>query len=68
MGMTEYDRINRELSMHERGRGSHTVGISWITDRIDWAWKFRKITSDQKDELCDRVIAHLEDYGAYAVL
>lgn len=33
---------------------------SWITNRIDWCWKFRKITEQQKDELCDRIIAYFE--------
>ena len=60
MKLTEYERINRELTAHERGRGSICCNIDWIANRIEWAWKFRKITDAQKDELCDRVIAHLE--------
>ena len=60
MKLNEYEKINRELTAHERGRGSNYFSIDWIANRIDWAWKFRKITESQKNELCDRVIAYLE--------
>lgn len=30
--------------------------ISWITNRISWAWKFRKISEKEKDSLIERII------------
>lgn len=61
--LTEYERINQPLSMHERGRGSCAVGFDWILNRIVWARKFGKITQEQYDELLDRADAHVQDYG-----
>lgn len=31
--------------------------IYWCGQTIDWLWRFRKITEDEKNSLCDRVIA-----------
>ena len=36
------------------------LSISWCCDSIAWLWKWRKITAEEKDSLCDRMIAIME--------
>ena len=52
-----YEEINKALSSYEEYKAYHPYKLEWITDRIDWCWKWRKITEEQKNELCDRVIS-----------
>lgn len=52
-----YNDIDKAIKFYEDCRLYHTHDIDWICNRIDWCWKFRKITSDQKDQLCDRIIS-----------
>ena len=54
--MTVYEKIDRALHDHENHRYA-TRSLDSIADYINWAWKFRKITPEQKDEVCDRVCA-----------
>lgn len=63
MARNYYKEIDSELQRFEAFIRP-SKGISWCANRIDWCWKFRKITSQQKDELCDRVIALFEIYGS----
>lgn len=51
-----YNIIDNALKSYEENKVYHRFTISWITDRIDWCWKFRKITEDQLEELTNRVI------------
>ena len=57
--MTVYEKIDKALSQHER-RGYYERSLDSIASYIDWAWKWRKITAEQKDEVCDRIIALFE--------
>lgn len=50
-----YEEINKALYSYEHYKPYHDKTIEWICNRIDWAWKWRKITSAQKDELVDRI-------------
>lgn len=38
------------------------LSISWCCDSISWLWKWRKITAEEKDSLCDRMIAIMKMY------
>ena len=58
-----YKEIDDELIRLENRRYA-PKGISWATNRISWCWKFRKITEEQKNNLCDRAIFLFETYGA----
>lgn len=51
-----YSEINDALMRYECGK-YRTHPFSWITDRIVWCWRFKKISSAQKDELCERATA-----------
>lgn len=48
-------------TLHRLETGRYTgLDIYWCGSTIDWLWKFRKITEDEKNSLCDRVIAICE--------
>jgi hypothetical protein len=55
-----YDEIDKALQSYEDYKPYHTRKIEWISDRICWCWKWKKITKEQMEELCDRVIKVLE--------
>ena len=56
-----YDEIDKALQSYENYRPYHQHKIEWISDRISWCWKWKKITKEQMEELCDRMIIVLED-------
>lgn len=59
MGSKEYIKIDTALRRLETYKYPiHT--IEWCADRIDWAWRWRKITHEEMQELCDRVCNFLE--------
>lgn len=55
-----YSEIDKALQSYENYKPYHTCNIEWISNRISWCWKWRKITREQMEELCDRVIKVLE--------
>lgn len=55
-----YSEIDKALQSYENYKPYHTRNIGWISNRISWCWKWRKITREQMEELCDRVIKVLE--------
>ena len=55
-----YDEIDKALQSYEDYKPYHTRKIEWISDRICWCWKWKKITKEQMEELCGRVIKVLE--------
>ena len=54
--MTVYEKIDKALKQHEK-HGYYERSLDSITEYTDWAWKWRKITEKEKDELCDRICA-----------
>lgn len=58
--MTVYEKIDKALKQHEK-YGYYERSLESICDYIDWAWKFRKITAKEKDEVCDRIIKLFEE-------
>ena len=55
-----YEQIDKAILSYEEYKSWHDKSIEWICSRIDWCWKWRKITEEQKNELCDRIIAVME--------
>ena len=51
-----YEEINRALKEHEEYKPYHTKSLDWIADRIDWCWKWRKISDEQLNNLTNRII------------
>ena len=57
--MTVYKKIDRVLRQHEK-YGYAERSLDSLASYIDWAWKWRKISEKEKDEVCDRIIALFE--------
>lgn len=55
-----YSFIDKNLRAYEELRYA-MIPMEKLTARIDWCWKFRKITREQMEELCDRAIAIYKD-------
>ena len=49
-----YSEIDKVLKEYEEYKPYHTKNIDWACNRIDWAWKWRKISKTQMEELADR--------------
>ena len=49
-------RVEDALTRHENYQRCD-LSVSWIANRIEWLWKFRYISAEKMNELCDRVIA-----------
>lgn len=60
-----YLEIDTELKSYENFKPYHKRSIEWISNRIDWCWRFRKIKDEQLTELTERVIKILENNNVY---
>ena len=56
-----YSEIDKALRQYENYEPWKTQTIDWICNRIDWCWKWKKITEEQMEELADRVSNYLEN-------
>lgn len=54
--MDWYSKLNKALESYENHKPWHDKSVEWICDRIDWCWKWKKITKDQMEELADRAV------------
>lgn len=54
--MTVYEKIDRVLKQHEKHKYCER-SLESIADYLDWAWKWRKISEKEKNELVDRWLA-----------
>lgn len=52
-----YNEIDTVLTEYENYKIWHTKSIEWAANRIDWCWKWKKITKEQMEELADRATA-----------
>lgn len=59
--MKYYEQINKAIQDYEQGKSWHNKSIEWICSRIDWCWKWKKITEEQKNELVDRICKVMEE-------
>ena len=55
-----YSEINKAIQSYENFKPFHNYSIDWITNRIDWCWKWKKITQEQMEELVDRICKVME--------
>ena len=56
-----YNEIDKILKEYENGKSWHSKSITWVADRIEWCWKWKKITSEQTEEFSNRVVTILEN-------
>ena len=47
--------IDKALHEYEDGKSFYIHSVSWISDRICWCWKWRKITEEQMENFADRM-------------
>ena len=57
MARNYYTEIDKVISEYENGKPWHTRDIDWAANRVDWCWKWRKITKEQMEELANRITA-----------
>ena len=67
--MTVYEKIDRALKQHENHKYAER-SLESIASYLDWAWRWRKITEEQKNELVDRwLVVHgaawCKEHGDY---
>lgn len=55
-----YRQIDKALKSYENFEPFHEKNLDWICNRIDWCWKWRKISQDQMTELSNRAVLILE--------
>jgi len=58
--MTVYQKIDRILKQHENHKYAER-SLESIANYIDWAWKWRKLSEKEKDEVCDRICVLFEE-------
>lgn len=59
MAKNYYQEIDKVLKEYETCKSYHMLDLEWACNRIDWCWKFKKITESEMDELTSRAIAIL---------
>ena len=52
--MTVYQKIDKALKQHENYK-YYERSLESIADYIDWAWKWKKITEKEKDDVVERI-------------
>ena len=56
---TEYEKISEAVERLENYK--HPIhSPEWCSNRICWAWKFRKITREQMEELANRMTEYFK--------
>lgn len=61
--MKFYLQVDAALKSYEENKPYHPHRMDWIINRIDWCWKWRKITKEQMEELVDRATAVMLEGG-----
>lgn len=61
-----YALVLDTLDRLERGQYTGSLDVYWCGDSIAWLWKWKKITAEEKDALCERVIALCNGGFGYA--
>lgn len=59
---TRYDLLIKTIERYERFQYVD-LDIEWCCNTITWLWKWRKISAEEKDSLCDRMIAIMQIYS-----
>ena len=60
-----YGKLDKAISQWENWRPVKQYSVEWICDRIAWAFKWKKITEKQMNELSGRMIYILENFEYY---
>lgn len=55
-----YKQIDEALSSYENNKPWHDKTMDWVCNRIDWCFKWGKITEEEMTELVERAIIILK--------
>ena len=50
-----YKEIDEVIKSYENFKPYHTKTLEWAADRVEWCWKWKKITEAQMEELAERI-------------
>ena len=53
-------QIENAIQSYENYKPYHQHTIEWICNRIDWCWKWRKISEEKMNEFAERIIKVME--------
>ena len=56
-----YQQIDKALLSYENHKPYHDKTMDWICNRIDWCFKWRKITEKEMTELVNRAVNILKE-------
>lgn len=59
-----YAEIDKVLKQYEEHKSYHDRDMDWVANRIDWCWKWRKITEKEMIDLASRATKIFEE-GLY---
>ena len=51
-----YQQIDKALLSYENHKPYHDKTMDWICNRIDWCFKWRKITEEEMTKLVNRAV------------
>ena len=64
INMNKYENeINKALRSYENNKPYHIHNIDWICNRIDWCWKWRKISESNKNDFVYRIIEIMQKWS-----
>ena len=58
--VSRYERLLDTIDRLENNKYTGGLDSGWCADTIVWLWKWRKITREEMESLCDRVTALME--------
>lgn len=59
MPSKEFVKIHERLCAVETRR--YGASLDWCIEHLDWAWRWRKITEEEKNQLADRILIILDE-------
>ena len=57
-----YASLDKYIKQYEQHKPYKEVSIDYICTRIDWCWKWRKITRFEMEELTDRICKIMKEF------
>lgn len=59
-----YGELDKAIKRYEEFKPCR-ISTCWITDRIDWCWRFRKISQSQMHDLTERMVEIFNNIDLY---
>lgn len=60
--MNKYEeQLEKAIRSYEEYRPYHQYTVEWICNRIDWCWKWRKISENKMEDFANRIVKVMEE-------